>query len=240
MGKGRVRGRVLLSFLLALAMAIGLVPGMSLTAFADGTTGTELTADTTNPTAGTYYLDSDVALNSEMKITSGDVVINLNNHTLSLRNGADDWQSVINVSGGNLTINNGKISGGTGGKDGRGGGFHIDGGNVTVNNVEITENKGAWGGGVFINRGTGTFTMNDSHISNNTSVNDPEGQGWNDAGGAYLDGGVFTINGGSITKNKVAGNKKNGLVLANSSAKLNISGDVFIYDNTDGDIQENL
>ena len=232
----------LFGFLLALVLTLVLLPGMSLTAYADNTTGTEITEETTNLTAGTYYLSSDVALNSEMTITSGDVIINLNGHTLSLKNGAADWQSVIYVNGGNLTVNGGnggKISGGTGGHNKRGGGFHIDSGNVIVNNVDITGNKGAWGGGVFIDKGnSGTFTMNNSYIRNNTSIDD--GNGWNDAGGVYLDGGVFTINGGSITENHVVGNKKNGLVLADGSAKLNISGDVLIYDNKDGGTQENL
>ena len=237
----KTKMKQLFGILLTLALVLGLIPGMSLTALADDTTGTQITPDTTAPSAGTYYLSGNVALNSEMKITSGDVVINLNGHTLSLKSGAADWQSVIYVNGGNLTINGGsggKISGGTGGNDKRGGGFHIEAGNVTVNNVDITGNNGAWGGGVYIRNGNGTFTMNNSHIRGNTSIND--GKGWNDAGGVYQDGGVFTINGGSITNNYVTGGKLNGALIAGGNAVFNVSGDVIIYNNKDGDSQENL
>ena len=237
----KTKMKQLFGILLTLALVLGLIPGMSLTALADDTTGTQITPETTTLSTGTYYLSGDVALNSEMRITSGNVVINLNGHTLSLKSGAANWQSVIYVNGGNLTINGGsggKISGGTGGNDQRGGGFHIDAGNVTVNNVDITGNNGAWGGGVYMTGGDSTFTMNNSHIRGNTSIND--GNGWNDAGGVYQDGGVFTINGGSISNNYVTGGKLNGAIIAGGNAVFNVSGDVIIYNNKDGDSQENL
>ena len=223
----------------SVTLSMALIMPASLPVFANSTVGTEITSETSTLSNGNYYLNDDVTLNSSLSLSSGDVEINLNGHQLRLSNGAGNWKSVVYVSGGNLVINgdNGTISGGTGGHNQRGGGFHIDGGNVTVNDVNITENNAAWGGGVFINTGNGTFTMNNSHIVSNTSISD--GNGWNDGGGVYLDGGTFTINGGSITKNNVTGGKKNGALIANH-ATFNISGDVVIYDNKDGETQENL
>ncbi len=217
-----------------LALLLGLMPGMSMIALADDTTGTQITDDMTNLTEGTYYISSDTTINGELQVSAGTVVINLNGHTLNQN--SNNTTSVIYVSGGNLTVNNGTITGGDGGHDKRGGGFHVDGGSVIVNNVTISDNTGSWGGGVFMK--SGSFTMNDSHIDYNHSVTD--GNNYHDAGGVYLDGGTFTMNGGTIQNNTVTADKKNGVCLANDSARLNISGDAVIYNNKDGDAQENL
>ena len=227
-------GRKLLSFLLTLAMVVGLMPGMSMTALADDTTGAQITADMTNLTAGTYYISSDTTINGELQVSAGTVVINLNGHTL--RQDSNNTTSVIYVSGGNLTVNNGTITGGDGGHDQRGGGFFVHDGNVTVNNVTISDNTASWGGGVYMR--AGSFTMNNSHIDDNDSVTD--GHNYHDGGGVYLDGGTFTMNGGSIKNNTVTEGKKNGLVMANSNAVVRLSGDAFIYDNKDNGEQENL
>ena len=180
----------------------------------------------------TLTLLKDVETTSTITVSSDTRTFDLNDYSITLTGTG----SVFYVTGGNLTINNGTITGGNGGYDKRGGGFHVSGGSVTVNQVTISENTASWGGGVYLSGGS--FTMNDSHLDGNHSVTD--GNGWHDGGGAYLDGGVFTINGGSVKDNTVTEGKRNGLLLAGSSATLNISGDVVIYDNLDGNQQENL
>ena len=224
--------------LLGLALVLGLVPGVVATALADDdTTGTMITADTTTLTEGTYYISANTTLNGGLIVSEGKVIINLNGHSLSQAQ-QQERNSVIRVTGGELTVNNGTITGGQGGYDCRGGGFHVSGGAVTVNDVTITDNTASWGGGVYM--AGGSFTMNNSHIDANHSVTDEHD--WHDGGGAYLDGGIFTMNDGTIQNNTVTANKKNGLVLANSSARLNISGNAIIYNNmsTDGETQQNL
>ena len=91
MTQRRKLGRKLLSFLLTLAMVVGLVPGMSLTAYAttDTVAGgvgyidengenkvvseyTEVTSSTTNWSSGWYVVNGEVTISQSIKL-SGDV-----------------------------------------------------------------------------------------------------------------------------------------------------------------------
>ena len=46
--------------------------------------------------SGTYYLSSDLTVSSQLKITSGDVIVNLNGHTL---NGGGRDKGIFYVTG---------------------------------------------------------------------------------------------------------------------------------------------
>ena len=122
----------------------------------------------------------------------------------------------------NVGLNNLTITGGTSthyAKDvdsGRGGGIYNDS-SLTLNNVVVTGNSTAnsslhqsnngLGGGIY-NSSTGTLTINDSTISNNTATGtkinnstDVVGLG----GGIYNDGGSVTVNRSLITANTANG-----------------------------------
>jgi len=110
-------------------------------------------------------------------------------------------------SGGNFTMNGGKISGNTNTSSSvRGGGVFVSSyGTFTMNGGEISGNTSSSnnvGGGVYVDGSsvykdgrlmyTGTFTMSGGEISGNTSSN---------GGGVYLDFGTFTMSGGKISGN---------------------------------------
>lgn len=60
--------------LLGLALVLGLVPGVVATAWADGTAGTQITAESRQLSAGTYYINEDTTITGELQVSSGDVV----------------------------------------------------------------------------------------------------------------------------------------------------------------------
>jgi hypothetical protein len=90
-------GRKLLSFFLTLALVVGLVPGMSLTARADDwSTGTSLPTS-----AGSYKLTTDISISSTWTVPAGTTTLDLNGHAVTMT--GDD--SVITVgSGATLTL----------------------------------------------------------------------------------------------------------------------------------------
>lgn len=101
--------------------------------------------------------------------------------------------------------NKAKISGNTSGNNG--GGVHNKG-NFTMTDSEISGNTAnssgiGGGGGVYINGGNATFTMNSGVISGNTiPTNDPYKN--MNGGGVYAGGNTtFTMNGGVISGNTV-------------------------------------
>ena len=108
MQKKRKLGRKLLSFLLTLAMLVGLMPGMGLTAYAaseehihgDNISFTAWDGTTSLPNnAGSYYLTADVTLSSEWSVPSGETNLCLNGH--SVRNDGSFYaEAVIKVGGG--------------------------------------------------------------------------------------------------------------------------------------------
>lgn len=107
------------------------------------------------------------------------------------------------VYNGTVTINGGEVSENSAMYGG--GGVYIDSGDFTITGGEISENTTSSidgeGGGVYVK--DGTFTIeNDALISKNTSC----GNG----GGVFAEGGIITINGGSISENIFSNNSSGG------------------------------
>ena len=123
----------------------------------------------------------------------------------------DGEGSVITVKGGNVTIQNGTV---TGGKAVNGGGVYAGDGNLTLVNVNITDNiadggktkAAACGGGIYIDGAN--VVMNSGSISNNiarskvvvSSFNPTVTYGGN-GGGVYIAKGSFIMDGGNIVNN---------------------------------------
>ncbi len=176
-----------------------------------------------------YYLDDNVTLTEEIKIT-GNVTICLNGNTIT----AAANSRIFDIQGGSLTIcdcaGGGVITGGnvkehdgSGGSSGgaiyvdnnstvtlnggtikdnsavQGGGVYVNRGKFIMNGGVISDNNASAGGGVYLHNGDATFEMSKGSISNNTAGH----QG----GGVYVNGGNgeggFTMNGGTISGNKV-------------------------------------
>lgn len=142
----------LLSTLLSLAILLTMMPATTQTASA--VRGTVLTSSTTEPSSGSYYLNSDVVLPSKLNISSDAVVtLDLNGHTLSrnLPTATADG-CVIDVQG-QLTLidskGTGKITGGNNTRNG--GGIHVNGPKSVLNMCggTITGNKAQYGGGIY-------------------------------------------------------------------------------------------
>lgn len=107
------------------------------------------------------------------------------------------------VYNGTVTINGGEVSNNSAMYGG--GGVYIDSGDFTITGGKISENTTSSidgeGGGVYVK--DGTFTIeNDALISKNTSC----GNG----GGVFAEGGIITINGGSISENIFSNNSSGG------------------------------
>ena len=209
----------------------------------NATNSNTISAATTTLAAGDYTLESDVVLTNGLKITSGDVNINLNGHTLSVADNANN--SVIYVTGGNVTVSNGTISGGQGNpeirssSDGktRGGGVAVHAGTVTLNDVVIKDNKANWGGGVYL-EGDSTVILNNCEVTNNDSIADSAG--WNAGGGIFVDdNGIVRLNNTKVTGNKSSNGNWPGISIA-ENAIIEVSGNTIVYDNKIGSEQQNL
>jgi len=109
--KRKKSGRKLLSFLLTLAMVVGLMPGMGMTAFAEN----EVNYLPTSP--GEYKLSSDITVNRNgpVELGSGTISIDLAGHTIRIvADGGYNNRTLFHItSGGVLTIKD-SSSGGTG------------------------------------------------------------------------------------------------------------------------------
>ena len=243
-------GRKLLSFLLTLAMVVGLMPGMSLTAKADGNVatvgGTEyatlseaLNAWNDNTT---LTLLSDVTTSSTVSV-SGTKTLDLNGYGIRMTGTG----SVINVTtSGNLTLQDSDTSAqthkkhfitlsswrGTAVSDTDTASAVSDGSGV----VEITGgyitggySTGNHGGGVNVSY-NGTFTMNGGTvIGNRTPTTGWQGGGVNvsDGTGNHSGTGTFTMDGGEICYN--FSNWGGGI---NSYGTVTINGSCVISHNT--------
>ena len=167
--------------------------------------------------AGTYYLGSDISSGYTIKIENN-VTLCLNGHKITSANGMD----AIKLTGGSFTLtdcqNSGKITHASG-NTGRGvyvdrGTFNMYGGSITGNNAR--DARGC-GGGVYVASGSGTFNMYGGSITGNNATygggvykcgsnssfnmyggsitgNTANSYG----GGMYVDGGEFTMSGGTI------------------------------------------
>lgn len=190
---------------------------------------TELTADTTTLSGGSYYLSGDVEYSGTEITVSGEVILCLNGHKLDLNK-----QHISVGSGASLTLydcsTGGVLTGGSGSK---GGGVYVGGGGTfTMTGGSIAGNTAESGGGVYVDEG-GTFTMEDGSINNNQVTS---GGG----GGVMVNKGSFTLSGGSITGNATSDatyGYGGGVCLYGT---FNLSGDAIIQNNTKAGATDNL
>ena len=217
-------------------VCVGAAPMLPVTALAAGehdghSNGwTELTADTTTLSGGSYYLSGDVEYTGTASITvSGEVILCLNGHKLDL-----NGHHISVGSGASLTLYDCSTGGVlTGGSGDTGGGVYVDGGGTfTMTGGNITGNTANAGGGVYVDEG-GTFTMEGGSICNNKATT---GGG----GGVMVNEGSFTLSGGSIT-----GNTTNSETFGSGGGvclygTFYLSGDSIIQDNTKAGTTDNL
>lgn len=217
-------------------VCVGVAPMLPVTALAAGehdshSNGwTELTADTTTLSGGSYYLSGDVEYTGIESITvSGEVILCLNGQKLDLKG-----QHISVGSGASFTLCDCSTGGVlTGGSGGSGGGVYVDGGGTfTMTSGNIAGNTAAAGGGVYVDDG-GTFTMESGSINNNKATS---GGG----GGVMVNKGTFTLSGGSITGNATNSETYGyggGVCLYGT---FYLSGAPIIQDNTKADTADNL
>ncbi len=143
---------------------------------------------------GTYYLGSDISLEYTIKIENN-VTLCLNGHKITAADGMD----AIYMTGGSFTLTDCKGVGTithASSKTGRGvyvssGTFNMYGGSITGNKAQDAQGRG---GGVYVYSGSGTFNMYGGSITGNRATGD--------GGGVYKSGsGTFNMYGGSITGN---------------------------------------
>ena len=223
----------LLSLTLVAALCMSLLPVTALAAEehdSHSNSWTELTADTTTLSGGSYYLSGDVEYSGTESITvSGEVILCLNDHKLDLKG-----QHISVGSGASLTLcdcsTGGVLTGGSGSK---GGGVYVGGGGTfTMTGGSIAGNTAESGGGVYVDEG-GTFTMEDGSINNNQVTS---GGG----GGVMVNKGSFTLSGGSITGNTTNSDTfgyGGGVCLYGT---FYLSGDSIIQNNTKAGATDNL
>lgn len=237
----------IIGIMLTLVMVIGLLPGMSLTAYEvdhnhDG--WKKWTSYNSLPnTADNYYLTSDVTLASTWTVPTGTTSLCLNGHTIKGNHNND----VITIdTGATLKLydepeNAGMITHDTGttgrGVHNNGGTFNMYGGTISGNNFSseygggvynesgtfnmyggtITNNKAEYGGGVYNKE---YFNMSGGKITNNTATIH--------GGGLYNAGGEeFNMSGGTISDN--IANEHGGGVYTND---FKLSGNPTITGNT--------
>ena len=217
---------------------------------------TELTADTTILSDGSYYLSGDVEYTGTESITvSGEVVLCLNGQKLNLKG-----QHISVGSGASFTLCDCSTGGVlTGGSDNFGGGVYVSsGGTFTMTGGNITGNTASSGGGVYVSGG-GTFTLSGGNIAGNIAAA---------GGGVYVDeDGTFTMEGGSINNNKAISGGGGGVIVREGTFTLSggsitgnatnsetygygggvclygtfyLSGDVIIQGNTKAGTADNL
>ncbi|MFQ7155377.1 MAG: InlB B-repeat-containing protein [Merdimonas faecis] len=217
-------------------VCVGVAPMLPVTALAAGEHDshsdgwTELTADTTTISGGSYYLSDDVVYTGAESITvSGEVILCLNGQELNL-----NGQHISVSNGASLTLCDCSTGGVlTGGSGSNGGGVYVDGGGTfTMTGGNIAGNTAAAGGGVYVDEG-GTFTMAGGSINNNNATT---GGG----GGVMVNKGTFTLSGGSITDNATNSETYGyggGVCLYGT---FYLSGDSIIQDNTKAGATDNL
>ena len=192
--------RQFVSILMALVMALSLLPAQAL---ADDTNVTKLTSISGDLGSGVYQLDADVTITTTLTIT-GDTILDLNNHVLQMtnnggsvfkivdgghltlednaatktlkyfskNNATDPWTLLTNNSTSDYSVSGGVITGGTGGTD---------------------RNRNGYGGGVYVDGG-GQFTMTSGNIVGCKADGDIAY-----GGGVFVaKGGQFIMTGGSI------------------------------------------
>ncbi len=214
--------RRFVSILMALVMALSLLPAQAL---AEDNNVTKLTSTSGDLGSGVYQLDADVTITSTLNIT-GDATVDLNGHVLRYDEAANPG-SIFHVKAGKLTLTDsrpeaahedaklpagGLITGGKGYRhDGGGGGYHyyyyhgggvyveagasfeLAGGTIYACGVQSGANQ-AFGGGIYAEGGS--VTMTGGAIRNCAVSADYSASG----GGVYIySGASFTMEGGVIS-----------------------------------------
>lgn len=183
--------RRFVSILMALVMALSLLPAQAL---ADDTNVTKLTSTSGDLGSGVYRLDADVTITSTLNIT-GDATVDLNGHVLRYDEAANPGSIFRVEAGKTLTLTGsrpaathedaklpagGLITGGKGYRhDGGGGGYH---------------NYYYYGGGVYVGSGA-SFELAGGTIY---ACGIQSGANYAYGGGIYADGGSVTMTGGAI------------------------------------------
>lgn len=202
--------RRFVSILMALVMALSLLPAQAL---AEDTNVTKLTSTSGDLGSGVYQLDADVTITSTLNIT-GDTTVDLNGHVLRYDEAANPGSIFRVEAGKTLTLTDsrpaathedaklpasGLITGGKGYRhDGGGGGYH---------------NYYYYGGGVYVGSGA-SFELAGGTIY---ACGIQSGANYAYGGGIYAEGGSVTMTGGAI---------RNCAVSADYSAS---GGGVYIY-----------
>ena len=180
--------------------------------------------------SGTYYLSSDLTVSSQLRITSGDVIVNLNGWTL---NGGGRDKGIFYVTGGTLTVNGkddetgkrGTLNNGGGYYPGSGysygGALYITAGGATLSDLDITNCQSNWGGAIHMSNSA--VTLNNCNLSNNIDTNGYGFYGAISVGNSSTAGQGLTVNGGEMFSNNAA-------IYLGDKAKATING-VNIHDN---------
>ena len=136
---------------------------------------------------GTYYLGSDISLEYTIKIENN-VTLCLNGHKITAADGMD----AIYMTGGSFTLTDCKGVGTithASSKTGRG--VYVSSGTFNMYGGSITGNRATGdGGGVYKSGSNSSFNMYGGSITGNTANSY--------GGGVYVDGGGFTMSGGTI------------------------------------------
>lgn len=226
----------LLSILLSLAMVVGLMPGMSITAYA-APEGTAWTSNNSLPTSsGTYYLTADITISGSWKIPDGTTTLDLNGYgimqsgngtvieTYGSKNGsviikdsnpsAEHYVTLANWRG--ISVSN---SGTETAVDSSGNGtVRINGGYIT----------GGASSAISLQDDGVSATMDGGNIIGNTRAT---------GGGVWINNGTFTMNGGSIMYNRGTANGEDcgGGVYLNSNHTFTMKGGTISHNSAVGD-----
>ena len=190
--------RRFVSILMALVMALSLLPAQAL---AEDTNVTKLTSTSGDLGSGVYQLDADVTITSTLNIT-GDATVDLNGHVLRYAETANPG-SIFHVKAGKLTLTDsrpeaehedaklpagGLITGGKGYRhDGGGGGYHY---------------YYYYGGGVYVETGASFMLAGGTIYACGVQSGADQAFG----GGIYAEGGSVTMTGGAIRNCAVSAN----------------------------------
>ena len=202
-------------------VCVGVAPMLPVTALAAGEHDshsdgwTELTADTTTISGGSYYLSDDVVYTGAESITvSGEVILCLNGQELNL-----NGQHISVSNGASLTLCDCSTGGVlTGGSGSNGGGVYVDGGGTfTMTGGSINNNTTTSGGGGGVMVYEGTFTLSGGSITDNATNSETYGYG----GGVCLYG-TFYLSGDSIIQDNTKAGATDNLYLGWNT--INITG----------------
>lgn len=188
------------------------------------------------PTAGNYYLESDVVLTGEISVT-GDLNLCLNGHTVKAASNKRHLSTVKNQgvtiaisdctaaydASGNYTA--GKFTGGrdVGGNAGGGSMYIRAGSTLKIFDGIFTDNRSYLQGGAICMADGTTFEMHDGEFSDNQAVS-TDGKTWKKGGAMAFYGCNATITGGAVKNNKA---NNGGAIAGFSKSAITITGGIF-------------